>query len=44
MPGDGEITEDPTIEANSKEACDSKATKRFADDIMPHILNLLVPS
>ena len=24
----------------TKEACDSKTTKRLADDIMPHILNL----
>ncbi|KAL0538660.1 hypothetical protein IC582_022812 [Cucumis melo] len=40
MPGDGEITADPTIEACTKEACDSKTTKRLADDIMPHILNL----
>ncbi|XP_031742272.1 uncharacterized protein LOC101206496 isoform X3 [Cucumis sativus] len=40
MPGGGEITADPTIEACTKEACDSKTTKRLADDIMPHILNL----
>lgn len=43
MPGGGEITADPTIEACTKEACDSKTTKRLADDIMPHILNLWVP-
>ncbi|CAK9316955.1 unnamed protein product [Citrullus colocynthis] len=40
MPGDGGITADPTIEACSKEASDSTFAKRFADDIMPHILNL----
>ncbi|XP_038892485.1 uncharacterized protein LOC120081562 isoform X1 [Benincasa hispida] len=36
----GEITADPTIESCSKEGCDSKFTKHFADDIIPHILNL----
>lgn len=38
--GEHEAAMDPARECEGKGACELKANKRFADTIMPHLLNL----